>query len=203
MKKRRSSPWNKGLVVGKKPHLTPDQVATIEYHLDRNGRVRDLAMFRLAIDTLLRGSDLVKLKTVTVVPGGQVAESFTIGQQKIDNRPVQVVLTERTRKALQVWHREGGSSLWNYLFPGEDGKHLTAGQYRRLVKQWVVMAGLNPLLYGSHSLRRTKANAVYLASGGNLRAVQLLLGHSSIQHTQEYLGIEAAEALDIASGVVI
>ena len=192
-----TGPWNKGKVVGRKPHLTPDQVTAIEYHLGHAGRTRDLALFRLAIDTMLRGVDLVQLQTVSVMPSGRVVERFGVGQQKT-GKPLQVLLTDRTRKAVQAWYDEAGPKVWQFLFPGRHKSHMTETQYRNLVKQWVALAGLDPTLYGSHSLRRTKPRAIYAATG-NLRAIQLLLGHSSITSTQVYLGIDEAEALEVAA----
>ena len=152
---------------------------------------------------MLRGIDLLQLKSKIVAPGGQAVERITTGQQKVKGRPVQICLTDRTRKAVEAWYQQGGITVWNYLFPGEMKGHLSTRQYCNLVKQWVALAGLNPEHYGTHSLRRTKAHQIYIASGGNLRAVQLLLGHSSIQNTQEYLGVEEEAALDIAAGVTI
>lgn len=193
--------FNKGKILGPKTHLTPDEVRAIEYHLGRLRRTRDLALFRLAIDTMLRASDLVRLKTVAVAPGGQVAERFAIHQKKT-GRPVEVVLIDRTRKAVAHWLDEGGPKLWDHMFPGLIAGHLSERQYANLVKNWVQLAGLEPSRYGTHSLRRTKAAAIYETTR-DLRTVQLLLGHGSVTTTQRYLGIETDDALATAAVIGI
>ena len=68
--------------------------------------------------------------------------------------------------------------------------------------EWLSLIGLDPALFGTHSLRRTKATLIYRKTG-NLRAVQLLLGHTKIESTVRYLGIEVDDALAIAEQVEI
>ena len=110
----------------------------------------------------------------------------------------------QTQSLIKEFIEESGKCWSDYLFTPLKGKSLytplSVNQYRALVKKWLSMAGLNAMKYGTHSLRRTKVSLIYRKTG-NLRACQKLLGHSSIQHTANYLGIEEAEALEIARGV--
>jgi integrase len=89
-----------------------------------------------------------------------------------------------------------------FLFTGRRGpdRNMTTRQYARLVSEWIGSVGLDPRLFGTHSLRRTKATLIYRRTG-NLRAVQLLLGHTKIESTVRYLGIEVDDALAIAEQV--
>jgi integrase len=155
-------------------------------------------LFNLAIDSKLRASDLVSLNIEDVQIGGRVRERATIIQQKTA-RPVQFELTENTRKSLQAWLARRGSTT-GYLFPGHVRRsqfHLSTRQYARLVHGWVTEVGLDSPCYGTHSMRRTKAAQIYRKTG-NLRAVQLLLGHRKLESTVRYLGIEVDDALAIS-----
>jgi integrase len=92
----------------------------------------------------------------------------------------------------------------DYVFLGRsrDGlpQHLTTRQYARLVGDWLASIGLDPLKFGTHSMRRTKATLIYRRTG-NLRAVQLLLGHTKIESTVKYLGVEIDDAIEIAEKI--
>lgn len=90
-------------------------------------------------------------------------------------------------------------SSGDFLFPTRlhDSDHLSTGQYARIVKAWVATIGLDPTMYGTHTLRRTKASLIYRRTK-NLRAVQLLLGHTKLESTVRYLGIEVDDALEMA-----
>lgn len=190
-------PWNKGQLIGQKRPLRPKDVWSIRARLEIDDRARDLALFNLAIDSKLRASDLVSLKIEDVQIGGRIRERAIIVQQKT-GRPVQFELTDSTRKALQPWlaHR---ASMTGFLFPGQKRKqsHLSTRQYARLVHSWVAEAGLDSPSYGTHSMRRTKVAQIYRKTG-NLRAVQLLLGHRKLESTVRYLGIEVDDALSIS-----
>jgi integrase len=111
-------------------------------------------------------------------------------------------LTEQTRQAIEDYLRASGKKPGEFLFAGRRGagQRMTTRQYARLVADWVASIGLDPHIFGTHSLRRTKATLVYRRSG-NLRAVQLLLGHTKIESTVRYLGIEVDDALAIAEQV--
>jgi integrase len=111
-------------------------------------------------------------------------------------------MTEQTREAVQAWVRLQGLRQGDYLFPSRIHAcpHLTTRQYARILKKWVASIGLDPQKYGTHSLRRTKAAQIYRKTG-NLRAVQLLLGHTKLESTVRYLGIEVEDALAISEQV--
>jgi integrase len=146
------------------------------------GRARDLAMFNLAIDSKLRGCDVVALKVEDVAPNGYTVERATVWQRKT-RRPVKFELTEQTRQAVEDYLRASGKKPGEFLFSGrrQGGHCMTTRQYARLVAEWIGAIGLDPRLFGTHSLRRTKATLIYRRTG-NLRAVQLLLGHTKIDY---------------------
>ena len=173
-------PWNKGKLIGQKPPLTLKQIWAIRIRLQMDHRLRDLALFNLAIDSKLRGCDLVRLRVRDVVHGGQVVARATVMQRKT-GQPVRFEVTEQTREAVQAWVAERKLSAGDYLFPSRNrgSRHLSTRQYARIVRRWVSLIGLDPGEYGTHSLRRTKATLIYRRTK-NLRAVQLLLGHADI-----------------------
>ena len=193
-------PWNKGKLIGAKPPLRPKHVWSIRSKLQAEGRLRDLVMFDLAIDSKLRGCDVVRLMVEDVAPQGVAAARAIVRQQKT-GRSVRFEMTEHTREVVDAYLRAAGEKPGKFLFPGRSSARcLTTRQYARLVSEWIAGIGLNPRLYGTHSLRRTKATLIYRRTG-NLRAVQLLLGHTKIESTVRYLGIEVDDALTIAEQV--
>ena len=173
----------------------------IRTKLQVEGRVRDLALFNLAIDSKLRGCDVVSLKVEDIARSGYAADRATVRQKKT-GRLVKFELTEATRQAVDDYLKETGKRPGDYLFTGRHGSNcsLTTRQYARLLAEWIASVGLDPRLFGTHSLRRTKATLIYRRTG-NLRAVQLLLGHTKIESTVRYLGIEVDDALTIAEQV--
>jgi len=187
--------WNLGRIIGPKPPLKPKHIWALRTRLQHEGRTRDLAMFNLAIDSKLRGCDLVRLRVGDVVLGGTVRLRTAIVQQKT-GRPVPFELTDSAREALTAWLRKRGPREDDWLFPSRSrpGDHITTRQYGRLLDTWVALIGLDPALYGTHSLRRTKVALIYKRTG-NLRACQLLLGHTKLESTVRYLGIEVDDAL--------
>lgn len=193
-----SSPWNKNQLIGQKPPLKLQEVWEIRIRLKLDHSIRDLALFNLAIDSKLRGCDLVKLTISDVSDGAQIRRRSMVIQQKT-NRPVQFEITKQTREALKDWINTKRLSYGDYLFPSRKNSkdHITTRQYARLVKSWIASIGLNPATYGTHSLRRTKATQIYKRTH-NIRAVQLLLGHEKLESTVRYLGIEVDDALEIA-----
>ena len=195
--------WNKGKLVGQKPPLKPKHVWSIRSRLQFDNRVRDLAMFNLAIDSKLRGCDLVALKVEDVAPYGVVKQRATIRQRKT-GRSVQFEITDHTRQALDKWIKLSTKGDGDYLFTSrrKPSVPITTRQYARLVVGWVSSIGLDAEAFGTHSLRRTKAALIYRRTG-NLRAVQLLLGHTKLESTVRYLGIEVDDALAIAEQVEI
>jgi integrase len=195
-------PWNKGKLTGPKPPLRPKHVWAIRTRLQIVGRTRDLALFNLAIDSKLRGCDLVSLKVEDVAPHGYAIDRATIRQRKT-GRPVKFEITEQTRQAIDDHVANLRSVSGEYLFQGRrQDSHLTTRQYARLLSKWLSLIGLDPALFGTHSLRRTKPTLIYRKTG-NLRAVQLLLGHTKIESTVRYLGIEVDDALAIAEQVEV
>ncbi len=195
------TPWNKGKLTGAKPPLRPKHVWSIRTKLQVEGRTRDLAMFNLAIDSKLRGCDVVALKVEDVAPNGYSVDRATVRQKKT-GQPVRFELTEQTRQAVDDYIRVADKKPREFLFGGRrgPGRCMTTRQYARLVTEWISSIGLDPSLFGTHSLRRTKATLIYRRTG-NLRAVQLLLGHTKIESTVRYLGIEVDDALSIAEQV--
>jgi integrase len=193
-------PWNKGKLIGAKPPLRPKHVWSIRAKLQVEGRTRDLAMFNLAIDSKLRGCDLVALKVENVAPNGYAVERATVRQRKT-GQPVRFELTEQTRQAVDDY-LGAAKKPSEFMFTGRRGsdRSITTRQYARLVSEWIASIGLDPHLFGTHSLRRTKASLIYRRTG-NLRAVQILLGHTKIESTVRYLGIEVDDALAIAEQV--
>jgi integrase len=196
----RRPPWNKGKLTGAKPPLRAKHVWSIRTRLQVEGRKRDLALFNLAIDSKLRGCDVVAIKVDDVAPRGYAVDRATVRQKKTGH-PVKFELTEQTRQALDDYLRSADRKLGQPVFAGRGaGRSLTTRQYARLLSEWIASIGLDPTLYGTHSIRRTKATLIYKRTG-NLRAVQLLLGHTKIESTVRYLGIEVDDALAIAEQV--
>ena len=190
--------WNKGKLVGQKAPLKPKDIWAICIHLQNAREVRDLA-----IDSKLRGCDLVSLRVRDVTHGSQVLSRAMVVQRKTQ-RPVQFELTEPTRTAVAAWIAKAGLKSEHFLFPSRlhTSPHVSTRQYARIVENWVVAAGLEPSTYGTHSMRRTKATLIYKRTK-NLRAVQLLLGHSKLESTVRYLGIEVDDALEISEQIEI
>ena len=196
-----SRPWNKGLLVGQKKPLQPKHVWSIRVRLEIARMWRDLALFNLAIDSKLRACDLVKLRVDEVCSGARIRDRATVVQKKT-GRPVQFEITDQTKASLEVWLRTLRATGTRYLFPSRlhARPHLSTRQYARLVHRWVDSIGLETIFYGTHSMRRTKVTQIYRKTG-NLRAVQLLLGHTKLESTVRYLGIEVDDALHIAEQI--
>ena len=196
--KPKQVPWNKGKLVGQKLPLKLREIWAIRIRLQIDKRHRDLALFNLAIDSKLRACDLLKLRVSDVSNGGRVGSRAMIMQQKTQ-RPVQFEITAHTRESISEWIRRASLSSSAFLFPSRlhRSPHLSTRQYARMVELWVAGIGLDPALYGTHSLRRTKASLIYRRTK-NLRAVQLLLGHAKLESTVRYLGIEVDDALELA-----
>ncbi|WP_108819477.1 tyrosine-type recombinase/integrase [Pseudovibrio sp. Alg231-02] len=195
--------WNRGRIVGQKRPLLPKHVWAIRVRLELAGKVRELALFNTAIDSKLRGCDLVRLKVVDVFTAGRVKERTSIIQSKT-GKPVQFELMEGTRSALSKWIDSPEMIGSEYLWPGRfhDRPHISTRQYGRMLKEWVLSIGLEPSSYGTHSMRRTKVAQIYKKTG-NLRAVQLLLGHTKMDSTVRYLGIDLEDALSLSEKVDI
>jgi integrase len=196
----KTSPWNKGKSVGQKAPFSPRDVQTIKQILANAGNLRDLALFSMGIDTMLRGADLLTLKVEDVTDHtGTVVEQFAVGQQKTGKGTV-VALLPYSREVLTQWITISGKLPWQYLFTSmrkNTPQPLSTTQYRRLVKRWAASARLDPRKFSTHSLRRTKATLVYQHTH-NVEVVRQLLGQSTVAATSAYLGIEQRHALEIA-----
>ena len=195
---RERAAWNAGKKVGTKRPLTQKQIWAVRFFLDREGRVRDRALFDLAIDSKLRGCDLIKIRIRDLVAGPEIRTRAIVVQQ-MTGRPVQFEITSDVRASLLAWLERRGGTIDDYAFPSRinHAHHMCTRQYARLVDEWVTAIGLPPEEYGTHSLRRAKASMIYKATG-NLRAIQILLGHSKIENTVRYLGVDVEDALLLA-----
>jgi len=195
---QRHEPWNKGKLVGQKSPLKLKDIWAVRIRLQIANHIRDLALFDLAIDSKLRACDLVRLRVRDVAHGERVAARATVMQQKTQ-RPVQFEITEQTRDAVAKWIDHTRLKPEDFLFPSRlrESPHLSTRQYARIVDRWVREIGLDPAAHGTHSLRRTKASLIYRRTK-NLRAVQLLLGHTKLESTVRYPGIEVDDALEMA-----
>lgn len=191
-------PWNKGKLVGQKKPLKLREIWAIRIRLQIEQSHRELALFNLAIDSKLRACDLVRLRVKDVAHGSEVQSRALIFQQKTQI-PVRFELMEQTRQSVLHWIKLSGSQSNDYLFPNRNDKsrHMSTRQYARIVKRWVTTIGLDVSAYGTHSMRRTKPALIYKRTK-NLRAVQLLLGHTKLESTVRYLGIDVDDALEMA-----
>jgi integrase len=191
-------PWNKGKIVGQKAPLKLKDIWAIRIRLQLGHRTRELALFDLGLDSKLRACDLVRLRVRDICQGGRVSARAIVMQQKTA-RPVQFEITQSTRDAITEWIKEAELSDNDYLFPSRvhDSPHLGTRQYARILDSWIEEIGLDPTAYGTHTMRRTKASLIYRRTK-NIRAVQLLLGHTKLESTVRYLGIEVEDALELS-----
>jgi integrase len=191
-------PWNKGKLIGQKLPLKLKEIWAIRVRLQLGIRIRELAMFNLGLDSKLRACDLVKLRVRDVCHGDVIATRTSVVQQKT-SQPVQFEITEQTRGSISAWIKHAKLGAEDFLFPSRNrtSPHIGTRQYARIVNGWVTEIGLDPVAYGTHTMRRTKASLIYRKTK-NLRAVQLLLGHTKLESTVRYLGIEVEDALEMA-----
>lgn len=193
--------WNKGRIIGQKRPLLPKHVWSIRVRLEMADNRRDLALFNMAVDSKLRGCDLVCQKFRDIFAVGRVKEHASVTQSKT-GKPVRFEITETTRQSLERWIAEPEMLGLEYLWPSRlhQSAHLSTRQYARILRDWVTSIGLEPSAYGTHSMRRTKVAQIYKKTG-NLRAVQLLLGHTKMASTVRYLGVDLDDALTLSEGV--
>lgn len=187
--------------TGAKLALKPFHVWGIRVRLQVSHGIRDLALFDLALDSKLRGCDLIRLRVTDVLSSSGVKRRVVIVQQKT-GRPVQFEVTEQARRSIAAWVEWNCLGSDDWLFPSrmKPSCHLSTRQYGRLVDRWVALVGLDPAAYGTHSLRRTKVALLYKKTG-NLRACQLLLGHTKLESTVRYLGVEVDDALELSEAL--
>ncbi|MFV1468039.1 tyrosine-type recombinase/integrase [Idiomarina sp. HB] len=196
-------PWNKDRIIGQKKPLQISHIWGIRIRLELEGKARDLALFNLALDSKLRGCDLVKLKVSDVSCGRSLLTRTHVLQQKT-GCPVQFEITQGTRDSLSAWIRQANLSESDYLFRSRvtDAEHISTRQYNRIFHGWIEKLGLDRSLYSTHSMRRTKPYLIYKKTK-NLRVIQLLLGHKKLESTVRYLGIEVDDALDISESIEV
>lgn len=195
--------WNKGRLNGQKRPLLPEQVRAIRARLELANKLRDLTLFNVAIDGKLSGCDLVKLAVTDLVKDDCVRERVSVFQSET-KCPVQYEPTENTQNTVTAWVRSPERIGCHFMFPSRfhDRPHISPRQYGRLVRDWVTAIGLEPSRYGTHLPRRTKAVEICRKTG-NIRAAQLLLGHTKVDSTVRYLGVELEHALSIAERIDI
>lgn len=194
-------PWNKGKIIGQKAPLRQQEIWSIRARLEIANNIKELALFNLAIDSKLRGCDLVALKVSDVMRSGDILTRTSVVQKKTGT-PVMFEIINHTRQSLRTWIANAKLNPNDYLFPSRKHTvaHLGTRAYDRLVHKWVSSIGLDSSQYGTHSLRRTKVSILYKRDK-NLRAIQLLLGHKKIESTVRYLGIDVQDALEAAENL--
>lgn len=150
--------WNKGKLIGQKAPLKLKEIYAIRTRLQLGNRVRELALFNLAIDSKLRGCDLVKLRVSDIAKSSQVVARAIVMQQKTQ-RPVQFELTQQTRESTQAWLNATQLKANDFVFPSRvrGREHISTRQYERLLKGWVKSIGLDPAAYGTHTMRSYSA----------------------------------------------
>jgi integrase len=196
--RRRKAPRR---IVGQKLPLKIDQIWAIRVRLELHNKLRDLALFNMAIDSMLRSCDLVRLKVCDISRGNEILSRAQVIQKKT-GKPVQFEITKRTKLAVQNWMTNAHLGYEDFLFKSRQkySEHISTRQYSRIVDGWVTSIGLDKAIYATHSLRRTKASIIYRETK-NIRAVQILLGHTKIESTVRYLGVEIDDALDLAERI--
>ncbi len=190
--------WNRGELVGQESPPRLSEIWAIRVRLEICERGRNLALFNLAIDGKLRGCDLVQLRMRDVANGGRVSARAIVMQQKA-KQPVQFERTKETRQSLTDWIARAELKAGDFLFLSRihDSLHLSTRPYARIAYSWFAAIGLVPAAYGTKTMRRTKPTLIYRRTK-NLRAVQQLLGHTRLESTVRYLGIEVDDALEMA-----
>ncbi len=201
-------PWNKNKAVGQMAPFTPEQAAVIRSLLQAERKIRDLALFNTAIDTMLRASDLLPLRVFDITDhNGDVVQEFTIRQKKTGHGHV-VALSAETRNYIADWllasekNKNPEAYVWTSIGNRKTGRPLTREQYANLVKNWSYLARIDPKRHSTHSMRRTKPAVIYDKTQ-NLAACQHLLGHKNIGSTAHYLGVDQRKALDLAKRIKV
>lgn len=191
-------PWNTGKSVGQKKPFTPRQIEMLKEFLGNAGKVKELALFSLGIDSMLRCSDLLKLKVEDISDyKGKIKTTIQLKQKKT-RQGHQVRIGKSTIKALEDMIRKEKKFEDDFLFTTNKHPRKAMGRskYQDLVKGWCKLLQLDPRDYSTHSIRRTRASIVYKQTG-NIEAVRQLLGQKSVTSTSAYLNLSQNEALDI------
>lgn len=193
-----NKPWNAGKSVGQKKPFSPRQIEMLKEFLGNAGKVKELALFSLGIDSMLRCSDLLKLTVQDVSDfTGKIKSTIQLRQKKT-SQGHQVRIGKSTIKALDDLIRKEKKFEDDFLFTTErfTRKAMGRGYYSKLVKQWCKLLNLDARDYSTHSIRRTRASIVYKQTG-NIEAVRQLLGQKSVTSTSAYLNLSQNQALDI------
>ncbi len=187
--------------MGQKRPLKPKHVCAIRVCLELADSHHDLALFNMAIDSKLRGCDLIKMKVADVMSSGQIKERSSVLQCKTQ-KPVRFEISEGTRALVEKWMQEELMVVSESLWPGRFHERplISTRQYARIVRDWVKSIGLEASAYGTHSMRRTKVAHIFKKTG-TLRAVQLLLGHTKKDSTVRYPRVEFEDAPSIAEAI--
>ncbi|WP_099608030.1 tyrosine-type recombinase/integrase [Vibrio coralliilyticus] len=187
--------FNKTKRSGVKKPFRLEEIWRIRARLEIENSLMQLALLNLAIDSKLRASDLLSLRVCDVSSQGRIFSRAKHTQRKTDIE-VQFEITTRTQQSLMKWILISALDASDFLFPSQrrEQQPISYSYYRSLVRKWASDLGLDSHLYGTHSMRRTKATLVY-AKTKNIRVVQLLLGHTKVDNTIRYLGVELEDAL--------
>ncbi len=187
--------------TGVKKPFRLEEIWRIRTRLELNNNVMELSLLNLAIDSKLRSSDLLSLRVSDISSNFLVFSRVQYVQKKTGNN-VQFEVTQRTQQTLSHWIKDQELKPTDYLFPSprKVNQPLSYSYYRRIIRSWALALGHNPDLYGTHSLRRTKATLIYQKTK-NIRAIQLLLGHTKIENTIKYLGVELEDALRLSEEI--
>lgn len=192
--------WNRGKKVGQKRPFTPEQVSVIRYAMKGSGAsLRDVALFEVALSTMLRSSDLLELAIGDVIDSGGIVETIEL-QQKKSRRGVVAHLSEKAQDALVDYINgeraaHGDLPLLRNLWLS-NGRKLRRVKYSSIIKGWARLAHLDPKHYGTHSMRRTMASHVFEETKDH-ETVRQLLGHASIASTSTYLNVSSGKAIAV------
>jgi integrase len=194
--------WTKkGHLTGQKKPFKLEDIWRIRTRLEIEGNVKELALLNLAIDSKLRSCDLLRMKVRDISSAG-VIQSRVLYKQSKTGREVQFEIMSRTAQTLAQWLIQSSLTASDHIFPSprKHEKPMSYSCYATIIRRWATQLGYDPYLYGTHSMRRTKATMIY-ARTKNIRAVQLLLGHVKLDNTIRYLGVEIEDALNISEGI--
>jgi site-specific recombinase XerD len=200
------TPWNKGKAVGQKTPFTPEQISKIKEIMLKNDDLAGLALFSCAIDSMLRSSDITKLKVGDVLDfEGNANRRIILMQEKTKKKvkkPHKITFFESTAEYLQNYLAVARKSEQDYCFTATGRKTaMTRRTYANYVKRWAAMVGLDCKKYATHSCRRSNAVVMYKKTK-DLNLLKNLLGHASIASTQHYIDDGREEALDQYESVI-
>lgn len=208
--RRNGAGWNKGKAQGPKLHFTLAQTVTLVRMLEQKRLWHDLALLLVGLDTLLRSCDLLRLTVADVTYSmGQLRTELPLQQRKTKAQ-VTPVLTPQTQKHLARWIEFSGKQRGDFLFTrfkAKGARPITHKHLVSLIKTWAEWLDLPPDDYAAHSLRRSKAVALYRA-GAPIAELSEALGHKTEASTLRYLGVTQQRvtrlmlSLDMSSGFV-